>query len=335
MNITFFIGNGFDTNLNLETKYEQFYPYFIEKASQDNLIAKELKKLDKKYSTWADLEIALGEFTDKIDVDKFDKFIDDKIELDNLLKEYLLIEQKKFSLTNEQMEKMLVIATQRLRECANLRDRDLLEKTLDKYKQEEYIYQVINFNYTDCLDKVWKVYGNKAIGSHKYGALIKNERLGQVLHIHGTLTDNEMILGVNDEEQIKNKELRNDKERRIFLIKPELNEAIGQYKMTKVREILHSSEVICLFGVSIGDTDRIWWEQIGKWLWEIETHILIIYNYEPKYSLTHPYTGLKHLKEKREAFLAKTNLTLEEQNEVMERIFIRDNEELFSLQLQN
>ena len=28
MNVTFFIGNGFDINIGLKTKYSDFYPYF-------------------------------------------------------------------------------------------------------------------------------------------------------------------------------------------------------------------------------------------------------------------------------------------------------------------
>lgn len=38
MNITFFIGNGFDINLGLNTTYSSFYPYFIDKARENNMI---------------------------------------------------------------------------------------------------------------------------------------------------------------------------------------------------------------------------------------------------------------------------------------------------------
>lgn len=53
MNITFFIGNGFDINLGLNTTYSSFYPYFIDKARENNMIRKWLEE-DKM--NWADLE---------------------------------------------------------------------------------------------------------------------------------------------------------------------------------------------------------------------------------------------------------------------------------------
>lgn len=35
--ITFLIGNGFDLNVGLNTKYEHFYKYYIEKCPNDML----------------------------------------------------------------------------------------------------------------------------------------------------------------------------------------------------------------------------------------------------------------------------------------------------------
>ena len=39
MNITFLIGNGFDINLGLKTRYTNFYPYYLEKYPEE-MIAK-------------------------------------------------------------------------------------------------------------------------------------------------------------------------------------------------------------------------------------------------------------------------------------------------------
>ena len=53
MNITFFIGNGFDINLGLNTKYSDFYPYFIEKSTITNMIRAWLQEDEL---LWSDLE---------------------------------------------------------------------------------------------------------------------------------------------------------------------------------------------------------------------------------------------------------------------------------------
>lgn len=44
MNVTFLIGNGFDINLGLDTRYSDFYPYFIKNASSDNMIRNWISK---------------------------------------------------------------------------------------------------------------------------------------------------------------------------------------------------------------------------------------------------------------------------------------------------
>ena len=52
MNITFFIGNGFDLNLGLKTRYQDFYKYFHEHGTSNNMIKEwinEKEKLKRKY----------------------------------------------------------------------------------------------------------------------------------------------------------------------------------------------------------------------------------------------------------------------------------------------
>lgn len=63
MNITFFIGNGFDLNLGLKTRYENFYEYFQMNSNEDNMIK---GWINKKESLWSDLEEALGKSLSKI-----------------------------------------------------------------------------------------------------------------------------------------------------------------------------------------------------------------------------------------------------------------------------
>ncbi len=41
MNITFLIGNGFDLNLGLKTRYTDFYKYYME-HNPNNLISKSI-----------------------------------------------------------------------------------------------------------------------------------------------------------------------------------------------------------------------------------------------------------------------------------------------------
>lgn len=47
MNITYLIGNGFDLNLGLKTRYRDFYDYYVKQPSNDDLIKKFKNDLEK------------------------------------------------------------------------------------------------------------------------------------------------------------------------------------------------------------------------------------------------------------------------------------------------
>ena len=79
MNITFLIGNGFDLNLGLNTRYSDFYPYFIEKSTENNMIR---TWLEADELLWADLEEQLGKKLENVKESEQDKFYEDKAELD-------------------------------------------------------------------------------------------------------------------------------------------------------------------------------------------------------------------------------------------------------------
>ena len=92
MNITFLIGNGFDLNLKLNTRYSDFYKYYIENAPKD-LLSKSIKE---DYKMWSDLEVGLGEFLKDIDENQIEEFLDSKSMLERMLSEYLtLLRMKK------------------------------------------------------------------------------------------------------------------------------------------------------------------------------------------------------------------------------------------------
>ena len=42
MNVTFLVGNGFDINLGLKTKYTDFYPSYLAKG-YDDILSKDIK----------------------------------------------------------------------------------------------------------------------------------------------------------------------------------------------------------------------------------------------------------------------------------------------------
>lgn len=330
MNITFMMGNGFDVGQKLKTSYKDFYPYFVINAKLDNIIRKEIEK-DKEFENWSDLEVALGKFTGNISIEDEQRFINDKIELDELLKKYLLNEQEKYELKENLVKEIWTVALQQLRNGNNEEEKLMVQNVLERYASERYIYQCISFNYTNCLDRIWESFRSIEIGKHSYGSTTYQELFGNVLHIHGTLEDNEMIVGVNDESQILNKELAKSRHVKWAMIKPYLNREIGQNKIQKAKQIIDNSGIICLYGMSIGVTDNIWWEYLGEWLKKQNTHILVIYNYDPEYSAGHPLIQLMYMEDVKNKFLNNTNLSDTERQAVESRIIVYNNKNVFEL----
>ena len=277
MNITFFIGNGFDINLGLHTAYSSFYPYFIDKARPDNMIR---EWIDGNELYWADLEEKLGKELKKVSKDTLEQFYEDKEELDGLLLDYLESEQNRYSCDDEERiikefsRSMLGFYTEMSAESIGS-----IKETMEKYKDEEFTYSYITFNYTNILDKIVGLYNDekRVISSHQgYGSTRKNT-IGRVIHIHGTI-DEEMILGVNDESQIINDFLREEELFKDTFIKERMNKGIGQRKMEIAADIIKKSGIICVFGMSIGNTDKIWWEKLIDWLLGNTNNKLIIFS---------------------------------------------------------
>lgn len=333
MNITFFIGNGFDINLGLKTRYASFYPYFIKHARPENMIK---NWIDGNEKLWADLEEKLGQQLEMVSESNLEQFYEDKEEMDRLLIEYLEKEQEKYSFDDK--ETILKEFTRSMKEFFSglaIDEVESIKKTMDFYKSEEFLYSYVTFNYTDVLDKIIKLYGTeKKIGTHQNGTISRNNLIGNVIHIHGT-TDEEMILAVNDESQINNEFLKNDS---LFLdtfIKKRMNSSIGQRKTEKALDIIDKSRIVCIFGMSIGNTDKMWWEKLIKWLGTNEHAKLVVFwkGYEEALKKKLPSTVIRlNERIKRDLFeKGKGNNDDSYYEKIKYRIIISYNSSIFSL----
>lgn len=285
MNITFFIGNGFDLNLGLKTKYSDFYPYFMEKSAESNMIRRWLKNDEL---LWADLEEELGQKLENLKEGEQDKFYEDKDELDELLLEYLEQEQIKFSIQDKENE----IVQEFTRSLSSFYielpevDREDILSILEFYANEEFKYCFISFNYTDTLDRIIDITNllKSPIGRHRYNNSIRNNSIDKLVHIHGTIIE-EMILGVNDIDQVNNNFLKEDEEFLDTFIKSRMNDSLGQRKIEHVKDLIDESHIICIFGMSLGSTDKMWRDEVISWLHNSNNNRLIIFYKDSKYEL--------------------------------------------------
>lgn len=334
MNITFLIGNGFDINLGLNTRYSDFYPYFMEKSSKTNMIRNWLKKDEL---LWADLEERLGESLENVREEEQEQLYEDKAELEGLLLDYLGDEQKRFSTNNKEKEIADEFARSMNTFYSNLPEegRNSITETLNRYKNEQFTYQFINFNYTSTLDQLVDIihkFESPIITYQGYTG-VRNDLVGMVLHIHGTL-DAEMILGVNDSEQVKSSFLKNDAEFLDTFIKVRMNSNIGQRKEEYAKEILAASHIICIFGMSMGNTDKMWWEEIVTWLNASDVNKLLIYyrGYEKELNRKLPGRIIRLNKKLKTEIIKKGGIDIKDAkaDKIMKRIFISYNANIFN-----
>ncbi len=87
---SFLIGNGFDVNLGLKTRYAEFYKYYLD-IPTDNKNIRALKEhlRENKSDFWSDLEIALGKYTTRFSsFEQIEEVYDD---INDEMKKYIYI----------------------------------------------------------------------------------------------------------------------------------------------------------------------------------------------------------------------------------------------------
>lgn len=274
MNIVYLIGNGFDQNLGLKTSYREFYDYYLVQPSSSPEVLKFKNVLSqrKQDHLWKDLELALGTISTEFDnADTFQRVL---LDISDHLRAYIQNESKRLYIKEGAKEKL----------CEDLSNigKDLLPATKSQLKRFEASFgnrsrtiNIITFNYTNSLEWILSdcVGGNIAHKGSPYTATLNN-----ILHIHGHC-DNTILLGVNDESQIGNETMRNSRNLLHMFIKPNANRSIGSNIDVECFQLLKNANLICTFGLSFGETDRVWWDFIRKTIKETNLARVVIYDY--------------------------------------------------------
>lgn len=300
MNITFLIGNGFDLNLGLDTKYSDFLEEYLKdnpedtpeiKTFKDDIRKREEKDIEEgKISEhlWANVEIALGQYTDEVvrqgkTVEVYFERYDDFC---TRLAEYLIAQEKRIDVAGYEQRFIDAILGYR---------RGLTEVQADSVnKSEAYFdgglnFNFIIFNYTKIIDRIINAIpkGTPKLGTRSYRNTGHHNGIGQKIHVHGTTT-HDMVLGVNDESQIGNMELFENAPPFYInsLIKQKTNQGNEARIDEKTRDIIKASSFIYIYGMSLGDTDAIWWKRIiARMKEQPNTHVFIYCYDAPKSTL--------------------------------------------------
>lgn len=286
MEITFLLGNGFDIGFGLKTSYSNFYQYLscmgeTNEKINNNLIFKSIESAeqDNKIELWSDYELGIGKYTKNLGEDDKEKFIQDKLQMDRFLKEYLIQENEKLNKIIEESPNILKNSISKIGECSRNDDVDLLKKMLSHFSYTSININPVSFNYTDTASLIFKEgtlsEESKILGSPQNGNFIQ---INKPFYLHGTLSNEEMIIGVNDESQIENELYAKDIEIKQLLVKNSLLSQAGRGNEREFNFIIEKSNIICIYGLSIGASDSLYWKKVKERLLR-ENIYLIIYAY--------------------------------------------------------
>ncbi|PRP68349.1 AbiH family protein [Nonlabens agnitus] len=324
MRTVFLIGNGFDLNLNLKTSYSEFYKFYINQESNKKVVASLKRSINSNLSNWADLKLELGNYTVNIDNQSdFDLIFDDVGE--NLAK--FLIDREKELDINSLNPSVLFTDLCQAEKHLLPSDRRKVLAFKNEFGSVEHAVDIINFNYTKTIETILENnYQNLKLGlfRNKNPVILKN-----IYHIHG-FTDDRMVFGVNDKSQIANESFHSNKDILESLIKNECNIAHKHTVEEQCQNLIKNANVICVFGSSLGDTDKIWWEEIGLRLKHSNARLIIFYKGEtiPK-RISH--RAARYERAIKEDFLNKANVDDEIREVIDSRIFFCYNSKVFSL----
>ena len=334
MNITYIVGNGLDLQYGLKTRYRDFYEYqnkiYTNKknAGYSNLIYESLFS-DKvnNYENWSDFELSIGKLTQdnnlvSSSIETKENFIDNFIDVVDDLREYLRIQQEK------NLEKGNVIdfvsTLYDMKSSLPVINQPIIDKKYNENPHQDDIVNILTLNYTNVIDKLYN--GSAKSFRNQLRADLYKFYIEPPIHAHGTV-DVCTVLGVSDETQISNSF---EEEQKESLIKGLVLKNYRENMDVKNSNIIKNSDIIILYGVSLGDTDRYIWSQIAER--SISSSVpVIIYHYAPNFDPGNP-TRVKRLYRKVEdKFIQNSGIDLELAKKLRDNLIVVIGKTIFNL----
>ena len=287
LNVVYIIGNGFDINFGLPTRYSDFYARYVNTPVDNTRYRDEILRFKKELSTyphnylWADLERGLGTYTasfcsGKDNIKTYSVVIND---VAKNLRDYLLetegrIDEDKVSSFAPKFKTDIRYPWSYLK----ARDKQQVQKMLDQHTAQDHLFQIITFNYTDTFERMVS-YQERAVvtlGTREENRRTCRDILESITHVHGKLRDS-IVFGVNDKSQIANVAWQEDQAVNNLIVKRTVNINGHGNRDEICDKQIKEADVICSFGFSFGETDKLWSERIIRHLYKDKGAIMIMF----------------------------------------------------------
>jgi len=290
MDITFLVGNGFDLSLGYRTSYRDFYEYYLGQpapSEYDNAISR-LKSsikydLESGSKNWADFEIGLGKFSQEYDTENVNDYVAAFSDAFQKLHDYLSGLPRSTAINSISEKQWGII---RMRLCFFFQDAKPQEvtefsnlKTSEQANGWGATFHFVSFNYTNYLDEYVTKMAQEPLEIWKRGSEDKKHVLdSNILHVHGPL-DDYPIIGVSNKEQILNDAFRSNDYLCRTLVKPNIVTEIQSHRYSDMNTTIRKSRILCLWGLSLGESDKHWWKFIVDWLKSEQNRSIFIFEH--------------------------------------------------------
>lgn len=320
MNVLYLIGNGFDLAQGAKTSYPDFYEVFTESEPVNDVERDIINDITEDLTNWSDMESALGEFSRKVtDSDAFARAYES---LTNKLKAYLLEEESKIVLKEGSYKKFLTCPIDYLPP----REQELLANSLQSLPGIIKI-GAISFNYTDLFEKsIDYKFAKEDLSTQFLG---RASQFVTLIKIHGSL-QNAILLGVDRKEQITNEALANNSDVCDFLVKPQTNIVVGSLRDREASNWIDGANLIVVFGMSIGKTDKSWWQRIYKRLESFDNAWMLIFHYAEDVTMSSPWKAGKRRREILSRFESVAEIPEDKIENIEKKIFVSFNKGFFN-----
>ena len=320
MSITFIIGNGFDLNLGMKTRYSDVYEGYIKAPHTSNAIDKFKKELEDNYENWSDFEMGMAEYAKTLQTEN--ELIECIRDFKGFLAEHLRKENEKL------VERINAIQDER--ELAREIDRSLVQfyeglvpndraKIEYVIKTNGSICNYITFNYTTALETILNIRSRR-----------KGYSENAPIHIHGKLGEG-IVLGVDNLSQLIATKYAVTKRAERAFVKTLFNKQFDMMKVGNAERTIKSSSIICIYGFAMGETDATWVGMIADWLLEDKSNQLIYFKHNTPEINTCNYDEIMDIEDDYKLEIMR-KLHLEDES-ILEQIHIPIGRKIFNFNL--
>lgn len=337
MRLVYLFGNGFDLHVGLKTGYPDFLKYYLQQAEPANLdevgkryIRRLKEDIKGNIELWSDLELQFGKHTARFGtMGKEVHTLQEELDIVNddirdHLSKYIRQEDNRVLFPDSAHDAFIKDLVNPERHLRDFEIDNILAKRRNVWVRTANQIDIVTFNYTHTIERLL---ASTPVQAHNF-------TINEPIHVHG-YHDNRMIFGVNDTSQIENKDLR----KLIFatdaLVKSDCNHTYGDGHTNACANVISQAQLLCCYGLSLGDTDKLWWNRICDTLRRNVDMIVILYLFM-KDNINYSNNGHK-LQQKRREFaeklLVQGGIAESERNMLSARIYVSINDPIFNIHI--